>query len=265
MDLAAYMPFNNSPRVSILMAVHGNGEWLGQAIDSVIGQSFQEWELICVLDVVTESVNRLIDEKMGDSRISVVRLHQSVGAASARNIGLKKARGPLIAILDSDDEWATQHLEISVGYLEEHTNSVLVGTRYQPIDETGIKLGKAVKVPTRWLSAKLVFANCFAHSTVVFRSKFALETGGYPDGISMGEDYCLWLKLAKFGDVSNLKSVTVNYRRHPNQTTKKSFGQGNSNEILQHKLELAGQLRIPLWLVKIGDEFWRKYQRSKQF
>jgi len=249
-----------APKVSIVMAVHGGGKWLEQAIDSVDDQSMHDWELVCVLDDVTAEVDRILTQRMADSRIRFIRLGKTGGATVARNMGLVGARGAMIAILDSDDQWTPDHLELAVNYLEENHDVLLVGSRYQRVDSDGLNLGVAVRVPRRLVAVKMLVRNAFCHSAVVYRRAVAESVGGYPDGVSIGEDYCLWLKLAGMGKVHNLEEVSVKYRRHENQISREVLDQTSSSQILDNKLELARKLRIPSRLVKILHSFWLKRQ-----
>jgi hypothetical protein len=244
----------------VIIAVHGSGQWLEVAIDSVSEQTMESWELICVLDDATVEVEQFVSRRMVDPRIRLVKLEKHRGAAAARNEGLASAQGLFIAILDSDDEWTPNHLELAVNYLEENHDVVLVGSHYQPIDSKGFNLGVAVRVPRRLVATKLLIQNGFCHSAVVYRSIPAKSVGAYPTGVSIGEDYCLWLKLAGIGNIQNLGVVSVMYRRHESQMSRKVLDRSSSQQILLNKLELAKNLRIPSFLVKVIHSVWLKRQ-----
>lgn len=246
------------PRVTIILAAHADAPWIENAIYSVQAQSFTNWELICVLDAVSERVQAVVSSCLRDSRIRQITLSSNVGAGSARNEGLYAARGDLIAILDSDDEWTHQHLQQAVDYLDVRRKVVLVGSSYAKIKMDGTFEGQVVRAPRFMVKQMLVLRNCFAHSSVVYQRDLALKIGGYPLGVTVGEDYCLWLGMAKYGRVKNLNRVSVMYRVHEDQTSRKMIDQRNSKEILKFKFALSVSTWVPKWFVSLSHKIWLK-------
>ena len=244
------------------MAAHGDAPWIENAINSIKAQSLSEWELICVLDDVTESVSRLVGEQVLDARIRVIAHQENIGAAAARNEGLEKARGELIAVLDSDDEWSEDHLRNGVEFLEKHHEVALVGTSYRVIDEHGIATGTAIIAPRMMLLRQLTVRNCFAHSSVIYRRNVAVEAGGYPLGVTVGEDYCLWLRIARLGRLRNSRSISVNYRVHGDQMSRRLIDIKSSELIRQSKLDLASTVWIPKWIVILSHSLWLKKRNA---
>src|SRR5262245_16688669 len=103
---------STSPVVSVIMPAHNSERYIAHAIESVIAQSFPDWELIIADDASKDGTPALVVEAVGrDSRIKMIRLDTSAGAAGARNIAIQKAVGRYIAFLDSDDIWLPEKLE----------------------------------------------------------------------------------------------------------------------------------------------------------
>jgi glycosyltransferase involved in cell wall biosynthesis len=254
------MDRGSTPVISVVMAIHGRGLWLESAIESVRSQSFQNWELICVLDQASPEAGQLIERESVDPRISVLHLENPAGAAAARNHGLRASRAGLIAVLDSDDEWADDHLEAAVNYLNRNKDVVLVGAQFQVIDGEGHNLGSTQHLPTSHIAPKLLIRNRLCHSSVVYRKDLAESVGAYPEDVRIGEDYCLWLKLAAIGNVKNLDRVSVRYRRHASQTSRKAIDSVSSQEIRTQRMSLAKKLHVPLGIVKVFHSFWLKRQ-----
>ena len=117
----------SEPRVSIILPTFNRGDVIRRAIDSVLAQSFTDWELVIIDDGSSDGT---ADAVSGiDPRIVVVR-QQNSGVYVARNTGLSKARGRLITFLDSDDDWTPYYLELSVGFLERHPDEHVVTTEF---------------------------------------------------------------------------------------------------------------------------------------
>ena len=117
----------NEPRVSIILPTFNRGDVIRRAIDSVLAQSFTDWELVIIDDGSSDGT---ADAVSGiDPRIVVVR-QQNSGVYVARNTGLSNARGRLITFLDSDDDWTPYYLELAVGFLDRHPDEHVVTTEF---------------------------------------------------------------------------------------------------------------------------------------
>jgi len=117
----------SEPRVSIILPTFNRGDVIRRAIDSVLGQSFTDWELVIVDDGSSDGTAEAVSGI--DPRIVVVR-QENAGVYVARNTGLAKARGRWITFLDSDDDWTPGHLELSAGFLEHHPQEHVVTTEF---------------------------------------------------------------------------------------------------------------------------------------
>jgi glycosyltransferase involved in cell wall biosynthesis len=118
---------HNSPLVSIIIPVHNRASIVGAAIDSVICQDIDDWELIVVDDHSDDDIRNVVDN-YGDQRIRLERLSARGGAAAARNRGIGLARGTFIALLDSDDQWLPKTLGERIGFLKDQPPDVFLAT-----------------------------------------------------------------------------------------------------------------------------------------
>ena len=211
-----------TPHVSVVMPARNGARWLGEAVESVISQSFPDWELLAIDDGSTDDTPRLLTGFAGrDSRIRVIRQDAS-GLVAALNRGLAAARGSLLARLDADDRAAPTRLQRQVQYLASHSDVGLLGSWAQEIDDQGRMLGQR-KPETRpdELSRLLLRSNPLVHSSVMLRTGLARSLGGYRAAFRAAEDYDLWLRIAEVAKPANLPEMLVQYRWHSENVSKR--------------------------------------------
>ncbi len=198
------------PAVSVVVRVFNAERYLREAIDSVLAQSFADFELLAIDDGSSDG-SRAILEAFGDPRIRI--LGQPNGgkiAAAARGLG--EARGRYVAILDADDRAAPERLALQVAYLDAHPEIVLVGSALAVIDERGAPVGiRRYPQDDEALRKEITIYNPFGHSTLTYRRDAARAAGGY-DPRYVIEDWDLSLRLMRVGRVANLPEVLADYR-----------------------------------------------------
>lgn len=215
------------PTVSIILPTYKNPPYLDHAVKSVQWQSFCDWELIIVDDGLTaEAKQAVADFVAQDQRISVVSNIQNLGIQKSLNKGLALARGKYIARIDDDDQWVdAQKLEKQVKFLEENPDYVLTGTDGFICDEK-LKRLELYSMPKSDLEIRnrILFKNCFLHSTAVIRRETLNKTGGYLEGgkVRHVEDYDLWLRLGLQGKITNLDFQAVRIMVNPSSVTFKN-------------------------------------------
>jgi len=210
--------------ISIIIITRNRAGFISEAIESALGQSFPDWELI-IIDDASQDNTREIAESYAkkDGRIKYFRNDEHLRISKSRNKALSLARGEYVAVLDSDDVWSDRDkLKKQYEFLERNKDYVLVGGRVIVIDEFGKEtrryFNRESDEDIRW---KILFQNQFAHSGVMFRREAALKAGGYDDSLNIGEDYDLWLKLGTLGKMANLKEYLLKYRVHGGNITLK--------------------------------------------
>lgn len=207
------------PQLSIVLPVFNAERYLTDAIESVLNQTFTNFELIILNDGSTDQSIKVINhfaEK--DSRVVVVD-RENRGLVATLNQGIQLARANLIARMDADDVCDLHRFERQFDYLETNSNCVAVGSRILLIDPDGLPIKVFVDVLQH---DEIDSGNMFGvgshicHPTVMFRRDAVLLVGGYRDEFRHAEDVDLFLRLAEVGKLANLREVLLNYRQHLN-------------------------------------------------
>ncbi len=198
--------------ISIVIPVYNAEKFIEETVESVVNQSYTDWELLLVNDASTDKSGEIIDKlAASDSRIKAFHI-EGGGAAVARNTGTANATGRYLTFLDADDLWEKDKLEKELLFLKEK-ESAFVFTGYEFADESGKGTGKIVRVPEN-LSYKQALKNTTIFtSTVMFDMKKTGRDLLYMPQIK-SEDTALWWKILRMGYVANgLDENLVKYRR----------------------------------------------------
>lgn len=208
------------PKVTVLMSVYNGERFLREAIESILVQSFQDFEFIIIDDGSTDSTLEII-QSYDDTRIRLIENEMNLGLSRSLNRGLKLAKGQFIARQDADDVSEPERLARQVTFLETHNDVVLLGTSYQEIDTHGSLIGKR-KLPCDYTEIRwsLLFFCPFVHSAVMLRKSIVLEQiGFYNEALAYAMDYDLWYRIARCLPVANLDEYLVRYRINPRSMT----------------------------------------------
>lgn len=190
------------PRVSVLMTIYNAEPYLKAAIDSLLGQTFQDWELIAVENGSTDD-SRAILNRYADHRVRAFILPKNIGRTPALRYAFDQARGDYIAVLDADDISSPDRFLRQVEFLDQHADVSLVGSWAHYIDEHG-KVFDEFEPPLNQeaLQDCLGWTNPIVHSSAMYRRQLAREAGGYPDEIVWAQDMGLILALARNGKIA---------------------------------------------------------------
>lgn len=199
----------NDILVSIVMPTYNRSELITFAIDSVLSQSYQNWELLVIDNESTDDTSRIVEQYTNKyKRIKYFNVKKSVnpGIANYLNIGIQKAAGKYIARLDDDDEWCDNNkLEKQVSFLEHNKDYVIVGGGAIMVDKKRKELYRFLKrEKDSEIRNNALLANPFWHNTVMFSKQKAIEVGGYNE-LRFVEDWDLWLRLGLVGKLYNLQ------------------------------------------------------------
>jgi glycosyltransferase involved in cell wall biosynthesis len=205
-----------APRVSVVMAVYNGAAYLKPAIDSVLAQTFPDFELIVVNDGSTDA-SRDIVLAAGDRRIRLLDNPRNLGLTPSLNRGLEAARGEFIARLDADDVATPDRLARQVAFLDRNPDIALVGSFYRLIDPRGrvIRGGKWPRHHNhlRW---SLLFYCPFNHSAVTWRrGPVSAAIGPYDGNFQYAMDWEYWSRMASRLRVANIPRVLTLYRVGP--------------------------------------------------
>jgi glycosyltransferase involved in cell wall biosynthesis len=214
-----------SPVVSVIMAVRDGQQWLREAVDSILAQTFSDFEFLIIDDGSRDETPRILEAyRARDPRLRVISQPRE-GVVRFLNSALAQANGALIARIDADDVAMPERLEREVRYLEGHPDVVLLGTWTQLIDEKG-RPGRCLRPPTdvETLARMLPVKNPLVSSSIMFRGAAARAVSGYRFALATtsgqgAEDYDLWLRLSEVGTVAILPAVLTQHRRHGSNFT----------------------------------------------
>ncbi|MBD5321626.1 MAG: glycosyltransferase family 2 protein [Bacteroides sp.] len=203
-----------TPLVSVIVPCYNAGEYLNDSINSVIGQSYQNWELLIIDDCSTDNSAQIIQRFTEcDSRIkSFKTLNKSGSPSLPRNIGIDNANGKYIAFLDADDIWMPDKLKKQVEWME--SSGLVFGySFYEKIDFNGNKSNRIVKTRKTSTYQSLLKSNAIPCLTSILERKAIGNTRFKP---IQQEDFCFWLDILKKGYCAhNLCEVTAYYREAP--------------------------------------------------
>ncbi|MCM8775444.1 MAG: glycosyltransferase [Candidatus Omnitrophica bacterium] len=208
-------------RVSIIIPTYNRKHLVSDAIESVLAQTYKDYEIIVVDDGSTDGTEEMIRSKYGD-RLHYIR-QTNQGISAARNAGIRSAKGDFIAFLDSDDMWLPEKLEKQITYLDQHSNLGFLCTRFKAYS---IHNKDAVRFGPEGFSTKfaelLMSDNFIPTSTVMVRRAVLDDVGLFDPDIPTYEDFDLWLRIAKKYPFDCLQDILTIYREHPQNTGKDS-------------------------------------------
>ena len=226
--------------ISVVMGVNRYDGYVSQAIDSILTQSFEDFELIIVANGFScqEIELRILETYPSEMRLKLISTH--IGQlAHALNLGIEMARYDYIARMDSDDVAWPSRLERQLAYLKKNDLD-MVGCDLRLIDEFGNYLSTRIYPKGKAIDKYLSFKNCFAHNTVLIKKTSVLIARGYNAGFN-SEDYDLWLRLRRLGvKWDNMNETLVDYRIHERASQRRLLGYAESTalgirEFILHK------------------------------
>lgn len=191
--------------------------WVSQAINSILNQSYKNFELIIIVDNpdldknISEYIEKLSRE---DSRVILIKNLRNYGLAYSLNVGIQKAHGKYIARMDADDISMPERIEKQVEFLEMNPNISLVGTGRYYLTESGEINMEYSDIPVEPEKIKKILPifSCIIHPTIMIRTDVLKTVGGYRN-FRQSQDYDLWLRLLSAGyKMANLNSPLIQYR-----------------------------------------------------
>jgi glycosyltransferase involved in cell wall biosynthesis len=210
----------SNPAISVIIPTYNRAAYLGIAIDSVLNQTFSDFELIVVDDGSTDDSESIVMEREG---IIFVRMDENAGVSQARNIGIEKARGELICFLDSDDSWAKDKLELQYSCMNSQQKPAACYT-----DEIWIRNGRRVNSGKRHQKysgeiLKYCLPLCIiSPSSIMIRKKVLDDIGVFDETLPACEDYDLWLRLAARHSVEFIsQKLIIKTGGHSDQLSRK--------------------------------------------
>lgn len=235
------------PKISVIMGVKNGERFLRESVESILVQTFNDFEFIIVDDGSTDATSEILKEYVArDPRVKIITNVQNLGLTKSLNIGVRAARGEYIARMDADDISLPERFEKQVKFLDEHPDHALVGSWAEVIDEKGNKIGK-FEYPTEDAELKkiLIKINPFIHASIMMRRNALGQIGLYDEAWRYGQDYELYFRLASVAKIANLPEFLLKHRVDADSITRK-----NNKE--QAKLALRARLHA----IKRGQYSW---------
>lgn len=244
-------------KISVLMPVYNSERFLKEAIDSVLKQTYNEFEFIIINDGSTDKSKEII-ESYNDKRIKLINNKINRGIVYSLNEGLKNCTGKYVIRMDSDDISEVQRFQKQVDFMNRNPNIAASGTYIKIFGENIRK--KVIKNPINMeeLKVKLLFTVPIFHPTAIFRRE-VIQSIGYEEGTDGYEDYILWQKLITLKyEIANIPEILLNYR-----IVSSSITQNIRKRILEKSIFLKNiykkNLENILPLEKVTDEIVEKF------
>jgi Glycosyl transferase family 2 len=209
-----------APTVSVVMSVFNGQQFLREAVESILAQSFDKFEFIVIDDGSTDGSGAILDSyQRSDPRVRIVH-QENRGLIESLNRGCGLARCEYIARMDADDIAVRDRLRWQVDFMERHPEVGVLGGAVEFINAAG-KSSHVCFTPTedREIKAALLRDSVIVHPTVLMRKNAFESAGGYRRVVVDAEDYDLWLRIADRFQLANLGTVVLKYRRHPFQVS----------------------------------------------
>ena len=238
---------SRSPAISVVLPVYNAEAYVREAVESILTQSFADFELILINDGSTDGSGAILrDLAAHDTRIVLVE-RPNDGLVSALNEGIESARADLIARMDADDVAMPERFALQHARMIEEPELAVLGSSMRLIDKTGNIIGLAEYPLTPKETARSVERGCpVSHPTVIMRRDAVLKAGGYRRAFLHCEDYDLWLRMSELGyAIANLPKPLLNYREHDANVSVVHSEAQNLSFILAHFAHRVRKAGLP--------------------
>ena len=225
------------PLISVLMTIYKDKDYLGEAVESILSQTYKNFEFLIIAEPETPSESLEIIRSFNDKRIRLIINIKHLGFSNSLNKGIRLARGKYIARMDADDISTRNRLLIQLIYMELHVKVMVCGTNVYMINSVG-EIMNISRFPVNEKAIKiwLYFACVIFHPTVMFRkSIFATDKCLYKK--QQAEDYELWTRICQKYNIRNLRGALLKRRIHSNNSICL-----NKQEMYQKTLEIQKRI-----------------------
>ena len=228
-------------RISVVLPVRNGEAHVAKAIDSILAQTFQDFELVVVDDGSTDRTPAILGS-ITDSRVRVLT-QAATGLTVALARGVAESRGALVARMDADDVALPERFARQVAFLDGHSEVGLLGTGCHEIGSSG-EIVRTIRPPADDTAIRrvLIRRNPFIHSSVVVRRNALEAAGGYDESLPVAQDYDLWLRMSRVTRMANLAEPLVLRRLTPGRVT-----------LARETERLRAEVRIKLRVLRRGD------------
>lgn len=249
----------SNPKVTVLMPVYNGEKYLREAMDSILNQTFVDFEFLIINDGSHDRSVEII-ESYSDPRIRLIHNKNNLKLVATLNKGLELSNGEYVARMDCDDISVPERLEKQVEFMDKNQNVGILGTGFQLIDHSNQKINDPIIFPGSHglLKWSLHFECLVAHPTVILRKTVVKSVGGYTSNVIQGrerysgEDYDLWRRASEVTKLSNLTEKLLFLRKHDDNVTKAYLDEHLKNSAMISQMMISQSLNedISLELVE---------------
>ncbi len=208
----------NMPKISVIMGAYNAERYLRGAVESILVQTFADFEFIVIDDGSTDSTADIL-ASFPDARMRIIR-QKNQGLTKSLNRGLAESRGTYIARMDADDLSLPERFEKQIAFLDAHPDIGMCGTQAEFMDEDGNPLGRyAVPQTQAQIVRMMPLHNPFIHPSVCIRKKVFERVGNYDERFLHAQDYELWTRIVPLYETANLPDSLMRYRVNGKGTT----------------------------------------------
>ncbi len=217
---ASKLHHSEAPKVTVLIPVYNREKYVAEALDSVLAQTFTDFELLVIDDGSTDRSVEIV-RSYSDPRLRLICNETNLGVPKTRNRGIQLARGEYLAFLDSDDWAYPERLAKQVAFLDSHPDYAAVGTWISWMDEEGRSLRRVRRKPVLpdEIAAQRLFRQGIENSASMART-VVLREYGHQEEYDLSEDFDLWARIAAKNKLATLPQVLVRCRTHKNRITR---------------------------------------------
>ncbi|MDN5850982.1 MAG: glycosyltransferase [Nitrococcus sp.] len=249
------MTASYTPAVTVLIPVHNRVGYIRDAIDSILAQTFTDFELLIIDDGSSDGSAEAV-AAYPDRRLRLLCNSDNLGIPGSRNRGIDAARGEFLAFLDSDDRARPERLERQVAYLRAHSDYAAVSSWIEWMSEGGKPLGRIKRkaVAAEQIAAERLFRSCLENSAAMARTAI-LRRYRHREHIKLGSDYDLWARIAADHKLAALPQVLTYRRQHGGRST-----QGRVEEIKVWRLQIFSEQLHSLGIAYSPSDLERHYE-----
>lgn len=227
----------NKPLVSVVLPAYNAEKYLAEAIESIVNQTFKDFELIIINDCSKDQTLRIAQEyAKKDARILVLNNEENLRLSKTLNKGISYSKGKYIARMDADDVSTPERFKLQVDYLESHPDVGILGGSMLITDESGNVTGRRNYARDDKSLRKLIFnVSPFCHPAVMIRKEVLEKSGLYNPNSNPAEDLDIYFRIGKYSKFANLSDVLLRYRILPTSMTNSGI---KNMELMSIKLRL---------------------------
>lgn len=249
---------SEKPLISVIMPAHNAGSYIAGAIESILAQSFVNFELIIIDDGSSDTTGRIaVDYASRDSRIKILVNQDNRGVSSSRNRGLEVAEGQYIAWQDADDIAMPSRLKLQLDFLDTHPEVGMVGGSLEFFDDTGTKSQRDYETEDAKLRAKLFRYQAVSQPAGMVRKVCFATAGLFDESLETAEDLDMTFRIARTWKLANIPEVVIKYRMNTSSLTYKRL-----KNLEQNTFRIRAKYKgDPAFNYSFGDIFYNILQR----